>query len=383
MEIAEAQLEMRSRFAGGFYGHIVSGLLWVGSAALASWSSPRAAITALVLGGFFIFPMTELLVRTAGRRPPLSTANSLRQLGMQVAFVLPASMLLLLPVGLYRLNWFYPAMMILLGAHYLPFVFLYGMRMFAALAALLVGVGVLIALSGARSFAVGAWVTGCTLLVFAIAGKILVRRESSRALRTLATVLVASVAAWSIAGHATLSARGSDSRITIDLARGTPKEQLAKQTLEQVLASHDLKKYTFTRRVVIEQGAVNHAFPVLTLNPYFASSPDELLSTYIHEQLHWHLRDRAAELQAAIAELRRMYPHVPVGLPASAENEYSTYGHLVDCYLEILADRELLGPERTDVVIHGKPWYTWIYTTVLADEKQIAGVVDRHRLRVP
>ena len=132
MEIAEAQLEMRSRFAGGFYGHIVSGLLWVGSAALASWSSPRAAITALVLGGFFIFPMTELLVRTGGRRPPLSTANSLRQLGMQVAFVLPASMLLLLPVGLYRLNWFYPAMMILLGAHYLPFVFLYGMRMFAA-----------------------------------------------------------------------------------------------------------------------------------------------------------------------------------------------------------------------------------------------------------
>jgi hypothetical protein len=53
---------------------------------------------------------------------------------MQVAFVLPASMPLLVPVGLYRLNWFYPAMTILLGAHYLPFVFLYEMRMFAALA---------------------------------------------------------------------------------------------------------------------------------------------------------------------------------------------------------------------------------------------------------
>jgi hypothetical protein len=38
---------------------------------------------------------------------------------------------------------------------------------------------------------------------------------------------------------------------------------------------------------------------------------------------------------------------VPVGLPQSAESEYSTYGHLVDCYLEILADRELLGAERT------------------------------------
>jgi hypothetical protein len=42
-----------------------------------------------------------------------------------------------------------------------------------------------------------------------------------------------------------------------------------------------------------------------------------------------------------------------------------------------------LGPERTAAVIRGKPWYTWIYATILADEKQIAGVVDRHHLRVP
>lgn len=203
-------------------------------------------------------------------------------------------------------------------------------------------------------------------------------------LGALIAVLVASPAVSSAAGQPASIALASDSpRIQIDLARGTPREQLAKQTLEQVLASHDLGKYTFTRRVVIEQGASNHAFPILTLNPYFASSPDELLSSYIHEQLHWHLRNVAAQQQAAIIDLRRLYPRVPVGLPASAENEYSTYGHLVDCYLEILADRELLGAERTDIVIHNKPWYTWIYTTVLADEKQIADVVNRHHLRVP
>jgi len=170
--------------------------------------------------------------------------------------------------------------------------------------------------------------------------------------------------------------------ITIELAKNTPREQLAKQTLEQVLASYDLKKYTFTRKVIIEQGAVNHAFPTLTLNPRFAESPDQLLSTFVHEQLHWHLRNRDAQQRAAVGELRSLYPRVPVGLPAAAETEYSTYGHLVDCYLEIVADRELLGSERTDAVIRGKPWYTWIYKTVLADEKLIAGVVDRHQLRV-
>jgi hypothetical protein len=177
MDIADAQLEMRTRFAGGFYGQLVSGLLWLVSASLATWSTPRAAITTLVVGGFFIFPATELLMRAAGGSSPLSAQNALRHLGMQVAFVLPFSMPVLLPVGLYRLNWFYPAMMILLGAHYLPFVFLYGMRMFAAMAALVAGGGMLTAMYLSSSFGVGAWYTGGILLVFAGIGGALVRHE--------------------------------------------------------------------------------------------------------------------------------------------------------------------------------------------------------------
>jgi hypothetical protein len=177
MDIAEAQLEVRTRFLGGFYGQTVSGLLWLVSAGLATWSSPRAAITTLVVGGFFIFPVTELLIRLAGAKGPLRATNSLRYLGMQVAFVLPLSMPLLLPVGLYRLNWFYPAMMVLLGAHYLPFVFLYGMRMFAALAAAVAGGGLVVAMYWSDSFSVGAWYTGVTLLVFAGVGAAIVRQE--------------------------------------------------------------------------------------------------------------------------------------------------------------------------------------------------------------
>jgi hypothetical protein len=177
MDIRDAQLEIRTRFVGGFYGQVVSGVLWILSAGLATWSSPRAAITTLVVGGFFIFPITELLVRFVAVKGPLSGANALRDLGMQVAFVLPLSMPLLLPVGLYRLNWFYPAMMILLGAHYLPFVFLYGMRMFAALAALVAGGGWVVAMYCSTSFSAGAWYTGVILLVFAGLGAAIVRQE--------------------------------------------------------------------------------------------------------------------------------------------------------------------------------------------------------------
>jgi len=105
--------------------------------------------------------------------------NSFRSLGMQVAFVRPLSMPVLIAVGLYRLTWFYPGMMILLGAHYLPFAFLYGMRIFWALGFLLVGAGLLIAMYWTGSFSIGALFTGAILLVFAWVGRAVAKREPS------------------------------------------------------------------------------------------------------------------------------------------------------------------------------------------------------------
>jgi hypothetical protein len=170
--------------------------------------------------------------------------------------------------------------------------------------------------------------------------------------------------------------------IKIDLARGTNRERQTKARLEQVIAAYDLRKYTFTREVVIEERAINHAFPVLTLNARFADSSDQLLASYIHEQLHWHLREQNAQQQEAIAELRRIYPNAPVGMQEGAETAYSTYGHLVDCYLEIQAARQLIGAERTQAVIKNKLYYTWIYKTVLQDEAKIAAVVASHHLGI-
>jgi hypothetical protein len=170
--------------------------------------------------------------------------------------------------------------------------------------------------------------------------------------------------------------------VSIDVAHGTEREQRTKARLESVIATYDLSKYTFTRKVVIEERAINHAFPVLTLNARFADSSDELLSSYVHEQLHWHLRDHAGDQQAAVAELRRMYPNAPVGLPEGADSLFSTYGHLVDCYLEIQADRRLMGQERTAAAIADKGHYTWIYKTVLQDEPRIAAVVAHHHLDI-
>ena len=167
MQVQDAQREVRTVFIGGFWGQLVSSAIWLASAALGTWVTPRAAILAVVGGGFFIFPVTQLLLRLTGGRAAVSKDNPLGYLGMQIAFTLPMTMLLLVPVTTFRLNLFYPALMVLLGAHYLPFTFLYGMRMFVPLCGVLICGGVVIAHYFSGSFSLGGWIGGVTLFIFA------------------------------------------------------------------------------------------------------------------------------------------------------------------------------------------------------------------------
>jgi len=169
--VEEAQLDMRVGLLGGFMGQLISGLLWLASAALGTWGTPRAAVTFLVVTGFFIFPLTKLGLRLVGHQSRVSPDNPLNGLGMQSAFILPLTLLLVGAAALYRIEWFYPAFMIALGAHYLPFVTLYGMRMFYVLAGVLVGAGVVLALYLQLSFSAGAWFTATVLMTFAFLGR--------------------------------------------------------------------------------------------------------------------------------------------------------------------------------------------------------------------
>jgi Family of unknown function (DUF7010) len=149
---------VRSVYIGGFWGQLVTSVIWLVSATVGTWVTPKASILTVVIGGFFIFPLTSVLLRLSGRPASVSKENQFNSLGMQIAFVLPFSMLLLVPVGHYRLNWFFPALMALVGAHYLPFASLYGMRMFLVLSGILIVMGVMIAVYFAETFSLGAWV---------------------------------------------------------------------------------------------------------------------------------------------------------------------------------------------------------------------------------
>ena len=171
MEIAAAQRDVQSVFLRGFPGQLVSSGVWFVSAAAATWYSHRAAVLLLVVGGVFIFPLTQLFLRLMGRPASLPKGHPMNALAIQVAFTLPLNFPLVLAATLHHRYWFYPSFMIALGAHYLPFVFLYGMWQFGALAAVLVGSGVLIGMYFPDPFSLGAWLTAAALLLFALTAR--------------------------------------------------------------------------------------------------------------------------------------------------------------------------------------------------------------------
>ncbi|HSL44788.1 MAG TPA: hypothetical protein VK897_15235 [Anaerolineales bacterium] len=168
MEIKSAQQDVRSTFLRGSIGQAVSGLIWLLSAFLGTWSSERSAILLLVLLGALIFPLTQLILRLLGRSAGLPKGHPMNALATQVAFIAPLSLPVIGAAALYNINWFYPAFMLVLGTHYMPFIFLYGMWEFGVLAALLIGGGVAIGMLFPGTFTIGAWFTGVVLLLFAL-----------------------------------------------------------------------------------------------------------------------------------------------------------------------------------------------------------------------
>jgi hypothetical protein len=179
MDILDAQCEVRSVYIGGFWGQLLYSIIWLASAAMGTWVTPKASILTIVVGGAFIFPLIKMLLRFSGRPASVSKENPFNMLGMQVALVAPFSMLLLIPVALYNLNWFFPALIILVGAHYLPFATLYGMRMFLFLAGILMAEGVVVVHYFSGTFSSGAWIAGLTLFVFAWIGRSIATGEAS------------------------------------------------------------------------------------------------------------------------------------------------------------------------------------------------------------
>jgi hypothetical protein len=180
MEVADAQRESRTVFLGGSVGQFVSAGIWFASASIATVSEPKWGFWALAIGGAAIFPLTQTILRAAGRQTSLSAQNPLGHLAMQVAFTVPIMVPVAAAAALAKPGWFYPACLVIVGAHYLPFVFLYGMKTYGFLAGSLIAAGYLIGLYAPQQIVAGGWAGAGILCVFACVLATVYRTTASR-----------------------------------------------------------------------------------------------------------------------------------------------------------------------------------------------------------
>lgn len=167
MTVTQAQNEMRLAYASGATGALASGLIWLLSGAVALLLTPERAVITLFIGGMFIFPLSVLMSKTLGRAGKHSPENPLGHLALESTFFMLACLPLAYVVFLYRSDWFFPAMMFIIGGRYFSFQTIYGTRLYWLLAAvLLVAAVVLLSLEAAPVSA--AFVGGGIEVVFAL-----------------------------------------------------------------------------------------------------------------------------------------------------------------------------------------------------------------------
>ena len=173
-------------------------------------------------------------------------------------------------------------------------------------------------------------------------------------------------------------------RIDLDLDHAHREGERVRDMLRALRRRHDLSRFEFTRIVRIVPGGDTFSHPMLTLGNRFAENEDLLLSTYLHEQMHWYLWHLGTPEHDPVApffdELVRRYPDAPTELPDGARNYEATYLHLVVNWLEVAATSEFIGRERAVAVAEAQRSYRWIYRTVLKDWDPLGELYERHGL---
>jgi hypothetical protein len=180
----------------------------------------------------------------------------------------------------------------------------------------------------------------------------------------------------------TTAVRTETPKLSITLKHDTPLEQRKREQVERLASQYDLKKFTITRDIVIEQGAVPHSRPVLTLNGRFMDSDDLTLSQYVHEQAHWALGRHRNENRELLRDLMSAFPGIPTDYPRGSGDVPDSYFHLAVIMLEWQALEELVGEERARAAETFKQTdhYTALYALVLQNRPRVEAILHRHHI---
>ncbi|CUI03653.1 hypothetical protein [Massilia antarctica] len=195
---------------------------------------------------------------------------------------------------------------------------------------------------------------------------------STSSVRTILAFLVATALALPA------SAAGLD----ISLKHGSAHEQDAKTQLERLTATYDLSTWIQTDKIVIDEKTIPHSHPVLTLHAKHHNDDGALVSTFIHEQMHWWLSRHRSQTRQALRAIRQRYPVLPVGYPDGADSLAASQEHLLVICLELDGVEQVLGKAEHDRLLAywSNDHYKKLYEIVARDREQIGAIVRKHQL---
>lgn len=162
----DAQREMCHVYYHGAPGALVSGLVWLMAAGVVVAKGPALAMWALFFGGIAIFPLSVALTKMLGRPGKHNPGNPLGLLAIASTFWMIMCIPLAFGVAMVRAEWFFPAMLLIIGGRYLTFATLYGGKFYWVFGATLGVAGWLLGKSGAAPL-YGALAGGIIEIVFA------------------------------------------------------------------------------------------------------------------------------------------------------------------------------------------------------------------------
>ena len=168
---------------------------------------------------------------------------------------------------------------------------------------------------------------------------------------------------------------------TIKVKNNSITEKKSKELLKSVIAKYKVDKYIYTKTVMIQDSMIPHSHPILTINT--SDTTDEnMISTFLHEQMHWFILSKSEKTKKVMVILKKEFPGAKINFPDGSGDIQSTYEHLIVCYYEYQALKELCGQEKADKVMNylkGR-LYKWIYATMLQNEEKIKQILIDNEL---
>jgi hypothetical protein len=173
---------------------------------------------------------------------------------------------------------------------------------------------------------------------------------------------------------------------TITLVKGTDKEKQTKERLVHIFEQYPLEKWRYSEQIQIEEGFGAYSHPVIKLGTWEENETEQqILTTYIHEQLHWFCmwKEKFESASQARREFREMYPELPVTPPEGCGSSFANYLHVLVNSLEYQGLSELIGAAEARKTFERKPSYTKINELVLQEQERINAVLSKYDLFPP